>query len=161
MTIWPDGRSWLQCFAVFVAYGALALALGLTFGNLRLEVYGDTTGRFLRFTAIAFLVPCLSEELFFRAILLPDPQQATSIGYRLVRSMVALTLFVLWHPFNGLFLKTEARQTFLDPGFLMLAALLGGCCTLVYMRSGSIWPGTLIHWISVICWKAFLSGPIF
>lgn len=77
LTIWPDARSWLQCFAVFMIFGALALPLGLAFGHLRLELYGEAPGRLLRFTVIAFLVPCLSEELLFRAVLLPDPRQPT------------------------------------------------------------------------------------
>lgn len=74
---------------------------------------------------------------------------------------MALALFVAWHPINGLFLKTEASQTFLDPVFLLLATLLGGCCTFVYLRTGSIWPSTLIHWLSLVSWKAFLGGRIF
>src|SRR5205085_2837676 len=117
---------------------------GLASGSLRFEIYSGTPGRLLRFTAIAFFVPCMSEELLFRAVLLPDPRQPTSVGYRVGRSIAALTLFILWHPLNGLFLKTAARQIFLDPGFLTLTALLGGCCTVVYMWTKSIWPSTLV-----------------
>lgn len=144
-----------------LVYGGLALLLGLGLGHLRFEAYGDPPGRLFRFAAIALLVPCLSEELVFRAILLPDPRQLAARGYTLVRTVAALALFVAWHPVNGLFMKTEARQAFLDPVFLMLTALLGGCCTVVYMRTGSIWPSTLIHWFSLVCWKAFLGGQIF
>jgi predicted Abi (CAAX) family protease len=72
-----------------------------------------------------------------------------------------LALFVLWHPLNGLVLKTDARQVFLDPGFLLLATLLAGYCTAAYFLSGSIWPSTLAHWISVVGWKAFLGGRVF
>jgi len=110
---------------------------------------------------IAFVVPCLCEELFFRAALLPDPDQPFSRRYRLMRAAVALALFVAWHPVNGLFLKTEARQVFLDPGFLMLAGLLGCASTATYQLTGSIWPSTLLHWASVVGWKAFLGGRIF
>ena len=67
----------------------------------------------------------------------------------------------LFSAINGLLLKTEASQTFLDPVFLLLATLLGGCCTFVYLRTGSIWPSTLIHWLSLVSWKAFLGGRIF
>ncbi|MEO5804042.1 MAG: CPBP family glutamic-type intramembrane protease [Verrucomicrobiota bacterium] len=161
MTIWPTARGWMQCLAVYFVFGALALLLGFAFGSLRFELCGDAPGRLFRFTVIAFLVPCLSEELLFRAILLPDPTQPASLGYRVARAIAALTLFVLWHPLNGMFLKTAARQVFMDPGFLILAALLGSCCTVVYMRTSSIWPSTLIHWVSLICWKIFLGGRIF
>lgn len=161
MIAWPDAQGWLRCSLAFVAYAVIALALGLTTGTLRLEAYGGEPARFARFAAIAFLVPCLSEELFFRAALLPDPKQSASPRHRAFRIALALALFVLWHPLNGLFLKTDACQVFTDPGFLMLAALLGCCCTATYMRSGSIWPSTLVHWISVVSWKAFLGGRIF
>jgi predicted Abi (CAAX) family protease len=161
LTQWPDNRQWLQCLLVFMVFGALALPLGLAVGQLRFEASSDTLGRLLRFTAIPFFIPCLSEELVFRAILLPDPRQTISVGHRVARAIAALVLFVLWHPLNGLFLKTVARQTFTDPGFLMLTALLGSCCTVVYLRTSSIWPSTLIHWTTVICWKAFLGGRIF
>jgi len=161
ITTWPDVRGWVRCLVVFMAYAAIALPLGLASDHLRFEVYSGEPGRLLRFTAIAFFVPCMCEELLFRAVLLPDPWQSAPVGYRIGRSIVALTLFVLWHPLNGLFLKTATRQSFLDPGFLMLAALLGGCCTVVYMWTKSIWPSTLVHWISVICWKVFLGGQIF
>ena len=161
MTTLPDARGWLRCLLAFMAYAAIALVLGLRTGTLRLEVYtGDPAG-LARFAAIALLVPCLSEELIFRAALLPDPRQPASVRYRLVRAALALALFVVWHPINGLFLKTDARQVFLDPGFLMLATLLGCCCTAVYMLGRSIWPATLVHWITVVGWKAFLGGRVF
>jgi len=161
MTTWPSTKLWLECLRAFGVYAGIALFIGLCLGHFRLELYQDSPARLLWFAAIALLVPCLTEELIFRAMLLPDPKQIKSSGSGLVRTFVALVLFVAWHPVNGLFLKTEARQTFLDPVFLMLATLLGGCCTFVYLRTGSIWPSTLIHWVSLISWKAFLGGRIF
>jgi len=161
MTTLPDTRGWLRCLWVFLAYIVIAFVLGLTTGALRLEAYGEAPYRLVRFAAIAFLVPCLSEELLFRAVLLPDPRQRSSVRYRAGRAAVAVALFVLWHPVNGLLLKTEARQVFLDPGFLRLATLLGCCCTVAYLLTGSIWPCTFMHWITVVGWKAFLGGRIF
>jgi predicted Abi (CAAX) family protease len=161
LTIWPSRKLWLECLRAFGVYAGIALFIGITLGHFRLELTQDPPARLLGFAAIALVVPCLTEELFFRAMLLPDPKQITTIGPGLVRLVVALALFVAWHPVNGLFLKTEARQIFLDPVFLLLATLLGGCCTFLYLRTGSIWPSTLIHWLSLICWKAFLGGRIF
>jgi predicted Abi (CAAX) family protease len=146
---------------VLLAYVVIAFVLGLATGALRLELYGGSPARLLRFAAIAFFVPCLSEELLFRAALLPDPRQPASMRYRVGRAAIAVVLFVLWHPLNGLFLKTEARQVFLDPGFLMLATFLGCCATAVYLLTGSIWPSTFVHWLTVVGWKAFLGGRIF
>lgn len=161
LTTLPDTQGWLRCLWVFLAYAVIAFVLGRVTGALHLEAYRGAPGRLARFAAIAFLIPCLSEELIFRAALLPDPRRPASARYRVGRAAIALALFVLWHPLNGLFLKTEARQVFFDPGFLMLAALLGGCSTAVYSLTGSIWPSTVVHWISVVGWKAFLAGEIF
>ena len=161
LVTWPTGREWLSCSALFLTYSALALFLGLVSGILRWELHAEAIGKLARFTAIAFFVPCLSEELLFRAVFLPDPRQPWPPVYRLLRATVALTLFVLWHPVNGLFLKTAAQQLFVDPRFLLLAALLGCCSTMIYLRTRSIWPSTLVHWISLVCWKTFLGGQIF
>lgn len=157
----PGSRGWLYCIVAFAAYAALALPLGLATEALRFELSHDSPGRLLMFSLLALFVPSLSEELFFRALLLPDPRKTLSTKHKLLRASVVLLLFVLWHPINGLFLKTAARQVFLDPGFLMLTALLGICCTVVYMKTASIWPSTLVHWITVVSWKAFLGGRIF
>jgi predicted Abi (CAAX) family protease len=146
---------------VLLAYVVIAFVLGLATGALRLEAYRGASERLVRFAAIAFFVPGLSEELFFRAALLPDPRQPLSARYRVGRAAIAVALFVVWHPLNGLLLKTEARQVFLDPGFLMLATLLGCCATAVYLLTGSIWPSTFVHWLTVVGWKAFLGGRIF
>ena len=161
LVTWPTGREWLRCFALIFIYSALALFLGLVSGILRWEMHAEAIGKLARFTAIAFFVPCLSEELLFRAIFLPDPRQPWPPVYRFLRATVALTLFVLWHPVNGLFLKPAAQQLFVDPRFLLLAALLGCCSTMIYLRTRSIWPSTLVHWISLVCWKTFLGGQIF
>jgi len=158
---WPSAKLWLESLRVFGVYAGIALAVGLCLGHFRIELCKDSPARLLGFAAIALLVPCLTEELFFRAMLLPQPSQIASAGPGLARLFVALALFVAWHPVNGLFLKTDARQTFLDPVFLLLATLLGGCSTFVYLRTASIWPPTLIHWVSLVCWKAFLGGRIF
>jgi predicted Abi (CAAX) family protease len=161
IAVCPNNSGWRYCLVAFVIYVALALPLGLATGALRFESSNDTFGRLLTFSLVAVFVPCLSEELFFRALLLPDPRLPSSTNYKIARATIALLLFVLWHPINGLFLKTAARQTFLDPGFLMLTALLGSCCTTMYLRTASIWPSTLVHWVTVVCWKAFLGGRIF
>jgi len=157
----PSRQNWLCCLVAFATYIAITIPLGLGTGTLRFELSNDSPSRLLTFSLIALFAPCLSEELFFRALLLPDPRLASSTKYKLWRATVALLLFVLWHPVNGLFLKTAARQVFLDPGFLMLTALLGSCCTVVYMKTASIWPSTLVHWVTLISWKTFLGGRIF
>lgn len=41
--------------------------------------------------------------------------------------------------------------------FLLLTALLGGCCTLLYRRTHSLWPPVLLHGLVVAGWLLFLG----
>jgi len=62
ITTLPNTQGWLRCLSVFLVYIVIAFVLGLATGTLRLEAYGEAPDRLVRFAAIAFLVPCLSEE---------------------------------------------------------------------------------------------------
>ena len=50
------------------------------------------------------------------------------------------------------------RPEFVDPAFLGLVAWLGLACTLARLRSGSIWPGVVIHWGVVVMWISLYGG---
>ena len=39
-----------------------------------------------------------------------------------------------------------------------MVACLGLACTLTRVRSGSIWPGVVIHWGVVVAWLALFGG---
>ncbi len=71
---------------------------------------------------------------------------------------ISLAVFVAWHPFQVLIGSPFAEAVFLQPGYLALVALLGLCCTVSRLRSGSIWPAVVIHWGVVVIWKALFGG---
>ena len=143
MTTWPDARGWLQTLIITAVFAIIALAVGLTSGLLHPETAQTAALPLLLRT---FFVPALLEELLFR--MLPPPRLWP----------FALAAYILFHPLNALLFWPEARDVFYDPVFLLLTALLGGGCTLLYRRTRSLWPPVALHWLSVAGWLLFLSG---
>lgn len=74
------------------------------------------------------------------------------------RATLALALFMLWHPAQVWLGLPMAQPAFLAPGFLIIAAALGLTCTLAWRMTGSVWPAVVIHWLTVVGWKALLGG---
>jgi predicted Abi (CAAX) family protease len=142
----PDIRAAIEgliLFLVVLVAGALAVQAGI----LRIDPAPREEIRTLWLSVILF--PVLAEELIFRSWLPRGAWMAAAFS---------LVAFVVWHPLQaGLGLAT-AQPEFRDPGFLMLVAILGGACTLARLRSGSIWPGVVIHWGVVILWLALFGG---
>lgn len=103
-----------------------------------------------RFALIAFFVPALAEEVVFRAVLLPPPSARPT----LLRRAVAVAAFVAWHPLQVLWFGQEWGVVVLNPWFLMAVAALGTATTRLYLRTGSLWPAIVLHWVVVVAWKA-------
>jgi predicted Abi (CAAX) family protease len=97
----------------------------------------------------AFLFPALAEELVFRSWL---PRGAP------LAAVASFLAYVLWHPLQVILHLPFARPEFTDASFLGLVAWLGLACTLALVRSGSIWPGVIIHWGVVVLWLALFGG---
>jgi predicted Abi (CAAX) family protease len=140
-------------------FAAIAVPFGLATGFLSMGT-PPPWQRLLVFALVAVFVPCLGEELLFRAALLPRPEERIGTATRLVITLLSLALFVAWHPLNAAMFLHAAWPTFTDSRFLILAAVLGACCSAAYLRSGSVWPGVAIHWIAVVAWK-LLGGAFF
>jgi len=105
-----------------------------------------------------FIFPSLLEEAFFRGVLIPNnagTQSKSRIAAYIVLSTAA---FVLWHPANALTINTTAAALFLNPAFLLIAALLGITCSVSYVFSRSLWIPIIIHWLTVVVWVIFLGG---
>jgi len=113
---------------------------------------------------LPFLVPALLEECLFRGLLLPHPTASGVPAERRARWWAAsLTLYVVAHPLAAALLRPGARGVFDAPAFLLEAGLLGVTATALYERSGSLWPGVLLHGALVAAWLslgglALLSG---
>lgn len=99
---------------------------------------------------IAFVIPALGEEYLFRGILQPKTLSTVRDWSAAALSLIA---FVLWHPVQVWLGLPMAQPLFTQPGFLVLVAILGGLCTLLVHRSGSLWPAIGLHWLVVVGWK--------
>ena len=143
LTTWPDSLGWLETLAVTLIFSVLALSLGLASGVLEPQ---RTSVPVLPLTLRVLLVPGLLEELLFRVA--PPPRFT---GF-------ALVAYVLMHPLNAWLFFPAAQPFFYDPVFLLLIALLGAGCTLLYRRTRSVWPPALFHGLVVAGWLLFLGG---
>ncbi|MBX7218378.1 MAG: CPBP family intramembrane metalloprotease [Blastocatellia bacterium] len=155
---WPSLPEWLWCGGASLMYLAMVLPLGFLTGFLRPEVMAGSEWKLVGVAGWLAVKPCLFEEAFFRVLLLPH--RSLSLGKRpvFIISGVSLTVFVVAHPLNGLWLKPAAFQVFSSPVFLTLAALLGLTCTVLYRKTGSVWPCVVLHWVTVVMWILFLGG---
>jgi len=142
-TRFPGWRDGVEALFLLLALGGLAVTLG----TFRLAGESPPIGG-LEFAVLAFFIPALAEELAFRGPLHPRAP---------VWSLISLSAFIAWHPIQVWLGLPAAQPLFLEPVFLVMAGALGLACTISRIRSNSLWPPVLIHWIAVLAWKA-LSG---
>jgi uncharacterized protein len=151
---WPDGASWGESLAIFALYGVCAWGFGFTTGLY--EFAPHLNSDLVRVAILAFFVPAIGEEVFFRAALIP-----TSIEKPQARLNMALALiiFLAWHPLNAWLFFKDVLPLFTDWRFLAVTAMLGLACTHLWRKTGSLWPPVFLHWIAVVVWKGLLGGP--
>jgi uncharacterized protein len=142
----PDLRAAIEALVLFVL---VLVAGGWAASSGVLTLDPMSRGQLMPIWLSAFLMPSLLEELVFRGWL---PRGAP------VAAVASFVAFVLWHPLQVWLNLPFARPEFVRPGFLMLVACLGFACTLTRIRSGSIWPGVVIHWGIVVAWLALFGG---
>ena len=142
----PDLRAALEALALFLIV-LLAGAWAANDGAIKLDPIDR--GQMGTLWLSAFLMPSLLEELVFRGWL---PRGAP------LPAVLSFIAYVLWHPLQVALNLPFARPEFLQPGFLMVVATLGFACTLTRVRSGSVWPGVVIHWGVVVAWLALFGG---
>jgi predicted Abi (CAAX) family protease len=135
---------------------------------------------------LALLVmPGVTEELWFRCVLLPLPEERGRPGQQLPGgaswssdelesnqqreetpapprsrgwSRFEVLSFVTFLVYHLDFVHRELHlPVFRDPRFLLLAGVIGVTCTQTVLESGSLWPGVLYHGVSVWVWKTLLS----
>lgn len=155
---WPSWREWGWCLGVY-GLGMLAtMLIGFGTGLLKVQVVAITPIQLGVLMALIFLKPCLVEETVFRGVLLPHPSEHRTQRTVWQSSIFSLIVFIFAHPLNGWLIKPAVLGLFLSPAFLLCAGILGLVCTLVYLRTGSIWPPVIFHWMSVVCWILFFGG---
>jgi uncharacterized protein len=135
---------------------SLPLAMLLCFaGGLMSFGWTDDLALLMRLAFVALIAPALGEELLFRVIMLPPPDQPAP-WWRLA---IPVLLFVAWHPPQVLIFGPHWGEVVLNPWFLAAVAVMGTALTRLYLATGSIWPSVLLHWITVVGWKAFFGAP--
>jgi predicted Abi (CAAX) family protease len=145
---------WRYSGLVFLAYAVCAGAIGFGTGLYSLEPRLDLN--LLRIALIALAIPALGEEVFFRGFLVPTAAQATNA---LPQMVLALIIFLTWHPLNAWLLFPAVLPLFSDWRFLLVTACLGVSCTHLWRKTGSLWPPIAVHWLAVVIWKGFLGAP--
>lgn len=147
----PAAQDWQGAAKLLISFGLIYLPVGLTSGFLTWELQ-NSLGTVIGVLAGSFWMPGLSEELFFRGLLIPHPTETVSPTERRFMIAVSWFSFILYHlnPFTPSF--------FSHPVFLLGAGLIGLICTFAYLQSGSIWIAVIIHWLIVAMWLLCLGG---
>lgn len=160
-TTLPDVQGWLFTLGLLAIF-ALATLLILRFSKLFTFSLSELPPKtLLLLGVIAIFTPSLPEETLYRVLFLPHPSELVRTGDLLLTSGISVFLYVIAHPLLALVAWPWSRHIFYRPAFLLIVALLGVACTLVYMRTGSVWAPTLIHWATIVGWKLFFGGPDF
>ncbi|HMZ78469.1 MAG TPA: CPBP family glutamic-type intramembrane protease [Acidobacteriota bacterium] len=156
--IWPSGQEWGWCLVIYGLGMLVTMAIGFGTGFLTLHIVPLTPFQLGMLALLIFLKPCLVEESIFRGLLLPHPSEQLPPSSIWKWSLFSLLIFIASHPLNGWLIKPAVLVLFLSPIFLTCAGILGLVCTLVYLRTGSIWPPVILHWMSVVVWITLLGG---
>jgi predicted Abi (CAAX) family protease len=146
----PSRRQWLEVFLLVAALTAAAGPLALQSGLIG-TTFTLTPAAILLLAPRVLIAPALFEETLFRVVLNPHPKEVSSGGARWGSALASLGGYVLVHPLVGLVLPS-VRPVFGSPAFLAITFLLGATCLAAYLRTGSIWPPVVIHWLTVILW---------
>ena len=155
VTTVPKPRDWLELLAVAALVAGVAVPLGLKTGLLH---YEQRPAKTIALSAlIVILIPALGEELPFRGLMIPDRTETKRAIWPIVLSTA---VFTCWHVVETLWQPKE-RALFTRPDFLAWAAWLGLWCAILRRRSGSIWPGVILHWATVVGWIGWFGGPTF
>jgi predicted Abi (CAAX) family protease len=158
LTTAPTAESWRRCALLYVVFLVCALPIGLVSGLLHPSLPPLTTGAAALAAGTIALHPALTEEIVFRALMLPRRIDRIGRGRLVVTIAVALFLYVVAHPLNARFFWPAVLGVFSSPFYLALATLLGLTCSAAYLISGSIWPSVVIHWLTVTLWILLLGG---
>ena len=148
-----SATEWAETLLVGAAAGGAAYAVSRRMGLFRPAAAPIPS---LGSALLVLLTPALGEELLFRAALTPSREEERSDIAAILPSTAA---FTAWHVLTALTNLPAARPIFLRPDFLATAAIEGLVGGWLRRRTGSVWPGVLLHWAEVMVWKTWLGGP--
>lgn len=148
----------LQLALPLVGLAILLLFQGFRANFLLVNVLEKSWQEIVIIIASSLIMPALAEEIVFRVLFLPHPTENPSIKKQIIWGVIALTAFIIYHPLQGITWYPAGREVFMEPIFLILAALLGVMCTGAYYWVGSLWLPVVIHWVAVVIWLVLLGG---
>lgn len=146
-------------YFVIIAYAIIAIILGLKGGILDFAPFQNLTNQEICFAPFVMLIfPSLTEELFFRGILIPYNTNRYPLTKQLWIILFSTFSFVLWHPLNAYLWNPASLVLFTDPIFLSIVTILGICCVITYIHTQSIYFPILIHWLTIVSWVLLFGG---
>ncbi|MEH1901256.1 MAG: CPBP family glutamic-type intramembrane protease [Nostoc sp.] len=154
----PSPKAWLYSAILLLLFAVISLPIGLYFKFLKLELFHKSLFAASKVIMFSIFTPAITEELFFRVLLLPHLTEKASISDQWLWGCFSLLIFIIYHPIEGITVFPAGFSTFINPVFLFLAALLGSLCTIIYFQTGSFWTSVIFHWIVVIVWLLLLGG---
>ncbi len=146
----PTPRAWGETMLVAGSFALVAYPLA-GWADLIAALRWPGLGSALLLFARVFVTPALTEELLFRGLLNPPPGWALRRA-RLGWGAASLALYVGAHPLSAYLFRPDALAAFTSPTFLLLTALLGLLCLVLYVRSGSLWTAVAFHATVVTAW---------
>ncbi|MEL7548024.1 MAG: CPBP family glutamic-type intramembrane protease [Pseudomonadota bacterium] len=155
---WPSAKDWSYALLCVLGFAAVALPFGLWSGSYRWAP-NLFSPELLRVALVALVLPALMEELVFRGPLIWWREKRGTVPNWVV--FVSLAAFVAWHPINAVTFMPQAADTFLDWRFLLVTTLFGAAATIMTLRTQSLWPAIVFHWVLVVAWKGLLGAPSF
>jgi predicted Abi (CAAX) family protease len=153
----PTLQGWLWVFGLLLIVAATAFPIGFYVGFLRVST-PRTWQHSLTVASVALVFPALTEELFFRVLLIPHPTEGAAWTQWSIWAGLSLLLFIVYHPLNAKTFFSRGVSTFFNPAFLSLAGILGAACSIGYALTGSLWAIAFIHWVVVVVWLLWLGG---
>jgi predicted Abi (CAAX) family protease len=101
----------------------------------------------------AYIFPSLTEELVWRAALIPVQSPNT---YSIAAAV--LVIHVLSHPVAAATVWPRGRGLFCDKRFLVLASIVLTGATASYLCTGCVWAAAFAHWAPLMLWRDVFGG---
>jgi predicted Abi (CAAX) family protease len=168
----PTLGGWLDTATLTLLFGCLALVIGFGAELIEIPLPEEISREALAPQAIAagfmpenerefgaiagFILLALAAELGFRAALIPRREERLPLWRKWSWAALALGAFVASYPLGAHFFG--AQSVLSEPSFLVLVALLGLSCTLLYRRTGSVWSAMTLHGLAVVSWQMLASS---
>lgn len=152
----PGWQQLREALIVIPIYAAAAFAIGFGTGFFTPGVLETDLHLYFVLPLSMVIFPSFLEEAVFRVLLLPRPFHPRGRRATILASLPSLFLYAAWHPLYASLSGLDIPV--FDPPFLALVVVLGITCTWLYLRTGSLWLPTGVHWLTVVIWVFFLGG---